>query len=400
MIKVAYVFTSAGKVAGSVQTKVMNQINALNEVGVMCKGVFFTTEDVDGLQDSNLEFIKVDKVSSGWFRSVRQKSLYHQAIIEYFKHQDQYHFIYCRYPGASKKLLDFVKYNPHKVFFEHVTSELFEIKLHSKVHPFKLKLSNLLSRMEFYYMPVFQEKFYGKRIRQKAIFGICNSSDIAEYENGVCNNSYIKIINGDSVNTESFQMKKGFPNDGIFKMVFLKGASTNADFNGLDRVFKGLAAYKGHTKIKFYLYGRNLISEKIIIDELNIRDKVVSGDFIGQSEIDELVDEMNIGISALAVHRKGLKATTTIKSREYFARGLPFIYGHKDPDLSDSAELKSACLELEANDQPVDFEKVIRWYDQIDKTTVSESMRNFAKKNLDYKVKMKRIVDLLSKSIN
>lgn len=395
MIQIAYVFTSAGKVAGSVQTKVMNQISALNEIGVKCKGVFFTNEDVSNSENTNIEFVKVDKVTNAWFRSVRQKAIYHQAILQYFKDQTHFDFIYCRYPGASRNLFKWTRSNRSKVFFEHVTAELFEIKLNSKDHPLRLKLSNLLSRIEFYYLPAFQEMYYGKKIRKNALFGICNSSNIAEYENKVGGSSYIQIINGDSVNTQAFNLKKGFPDDEEFKMVFLKGASTNADFNGLDRVFEGLANYKGNAKIKFYLYGKNLQNEKLMIDRLKINDKVITGEYIDKTEIDRLVEEMNLGISALAVHRKGLKETTTIKSREYFARGLPFIYGHRDPDLSDRSELKNMCLELAGNDQPIDFEEVIKWYDQIDKANVSEQMRDFAMKNLDYKVKLKRIVNKL-----
>lgn len=396
MIRVAYVFTSAGKIAGSVQTKVMNQIEALNENGVDCKGIFFTTEEITGSVNSSIEYVKVNKISSGWFRSIRQKNNYHQAILQYFQqHNEPFDFIYCRYPGASKYLLKWVKNNQKKVFFEHVTSELYEIKLNKKDHPLKLKLSSLLSCLEFYYLPVFQETVFGKKIRQNALFGICNSTNIAQYENKVCNGNYIQIINGDAVNARSFKLKSRFPSDETFKFIFLKGASTNADFNGLDRIFNGLANYNGNTKIKFYLYGKNLQNEKVLVKKLNLSENVVTGDFVGKSEIDELVEEMNIGIGALAVHRKGLTETTTIKTREYMARGLPFIYGHKDPDLSDRSELRDICLELNASDQALDFEMIIKWYKHIELSTVSERMRKFAQENLDYKIKMNKVSNKL-----
>ncbi len=104
------------------------------------------------------------------------------------------------------------------------------------------------------------------------------------------------------------------------------------------------------------------------------------------------MQNIHVGISAMGLHRKGIKSTTTIKAREYFARGIPFIFGHTDPDISGSATAMSYCLEFKANDEAIDFEKVVSWYSVLIKDSdFPTQMRRYAEENLDYSVKMLKL---------
>lgn len=392
-MRLKYVFTTAGIKAGSVQTKVINQIKAFNFNGAQCKGVFFTTDDAEHLSNELYEFVKVPRVGKTWFRSFKQKKAYQNTVREYFiKNSEDFDFIYCRYPGAGSDILEWTKQFKKIIIFEHVTAEMPETRLYAKSNPFKWTLSDVLGRVEFMYLPMLQEWLYGGRIRRNAFFGICNSGSIAEYEDRVSGKTYIELISGDAVNTADYELRVPKLNDGEFNMLFLKGAVTEADFNGLDRILRGMANYKGELKLKFYLFGTNLETEKKLAKKLGIETMVQFGDFIDKKGIDELVNQMHIGLSAMGVHRKGIDSTTTIKSREYFARGLPFVYGHKDPDLSGKPELKEFCLELEANDEAVNFEDVMDWYENASSKNY-QSMREYAVNELDYKVKMKKVIN-------
>jgi hypothetical protein len=395
-----YVFTSAGLIESSVQKKVKNQIQALNDIDVNCKGLFFTTEDIENASNELYQFIKVEKIESGWFRSYRQKQAYHRAVLDFFKrYAHQADFVFIRYPGPSKHMVKLVQLLEKRAFFEHITHEMAEIKLHANEQVFKFNLSSVLSRLEFLYLPMLHEWYFGKFMRRKAAFGICNSNEIARYENQRAGKAYIQLILGDAVNTNQFSIRT-FPKfNNELKMVFLKGASTFADFNGLDRVFKGIKNYKGPVNLKFYIYGKNLKAEEAMIQTLGIQDHVELHPYTEPKVLDDIMNDIHLGISALAVHKKGIRGTTTIKTREYCARGLPFIYGHNDPDFSNNDLAAQFSLEVEANDTDLDFEKIINWYTVINQKadTLPHNMHEFALNHLDYKVKMGKLKQHIQK---
>jgi len=392
---ILYIFTSAGLSSSSVQNKVINQIQALNHNGVNCKGLFFTTDEVnpENQEDElkNYKFIHVPKVYDKYFKSLKKRNLCHKKIYEYLEaKQPIFDLIYFRYDNAGSYLSKLVNKYQYKFFFEHVTSETEEIKLYKLENPLRLNLSSLLGNMEYLWLPLLREKIWGKQIRKDALFGICNSSDIARYEIQMAGGRYRTFIGGDAVKTAEYQLRKDIPIlEKEFKMIFLKGASTAADFNGLDRLFNGIKNYEGSFDIKLYLHGKNLQSEIKMIQEMGIGNQVVTGEFIQKNDTEILMQQMHLGISAMGLHRKGIKGTTTIKAREYFARGIPFIFGHADPDISASEEAMKYCMEFDADDKAIDIEKVINWYLKLNNyPDYPSKMRDFAQKHLDYDVKM------------
>jgi hypothetical protein len=402
-MKLLYVFTSAGIKPSSVQTKVVNQINALNENGINCKGLFFTTDKFTSSDNKKeFEFISIPKVEQKYFKSIKKRKLCHESIYNFFQlNQLEFDLIYFRYDNASSTLSKFSKKYSEKIFFEHVTAETEEIKLYKYENPLRLKVSSILGNLEFLWLPLWRERIWGGSIRQHAAFGICNSGDIGEYEKKAAKGNYKIFIGGDAVKTDDYIVRKDIPSiDRELRIVFLKGASTAADFNGLDRIFQGISNYKGHLNIQLLLFGKNLDAESKMIRSLNISNHVSLGGYIKKEEIDALMPQIHIGIGAMGLHRKGIKSTTTIKSREYFAQGIPFIFGHHDPDISDSMEAGRYCMEFAANDEPIDFDKVINWYKELNKDKdYPERMRRFAEDFLDYKVKMRKL-KLFLESIN
>lgn len=400
MKKLIYVFASASIQPGSVQMKVLSQIRAINNSGYSCKGLFFTTENVENNYLAEADFIQVKKIEGGLFRSSKQRTAYHKTVLNYFKEKStDFDFIYYRYPGAHRYLLLLLKIVGKKVFFEHITAETKEIKLYSSENKFKWNVSSILSYLEFYFLPLFREWYYGVKIRKKAAFGICNSEDIATYEKQMAGGVYPTLVIGDAVNANDYRIKTNNDFNDELRMVFLKGAVTQADFNGIDRLLKGMAAYKGSTKLKLYLRGRNLKSETELAANLGISNMLDIGGSIDKENADILFDSMHLGISALAVHRKGLKSTTTIKSREYFARGIPFIFGHHDPDISDNVEAKPFFMELSADESAIDFALILEWYKSLEQIPdYNTNMKNFALKHLDYKVKMEKLALFLNEN--
>jgi hypothetical protein len=104
-----------------------------------------------------------------------------------------------------------------------------------------------------------------------------------------------------------------------------------------------------------------------------------------------------LGVGPLAVHRKGIFSTTSIKAREYFARGLPFFFAHHDTGISDNKALQPYFLQLEATDEPIDLQLLDAFVLSMrTKDNFSNEMHQLAKQYLDYSVQVKQIFDFIS----
>jgi len=391
-LKITYIFTTPSLKGSSVQTKVLNQIKYLNKAGADCKGAFFSKEvrEITPLNEY-VDLIPVGKCTWKYFQASGRKRKTMQAVLEFakqnYKNTD---FFYFRYPGAGSLLFDFTLNYGNKIIFEHLSIEEFELILHAKENPFGLKPSNLISWLEYSALPLWREKLFGKTIRKNAKLGICNSQEIADFQNKKSGGVYKCMIGGDAVEVETFTLGSRPEFNHELRMVFLKGASANADFNGLDRIIRSIANYKGTIEIKLFILGHQLQEEQKIVKELVVEKKIILLSAKKGNDLMAFLHDMHFGVATLGLYRKGLNQTTTIKVREYTAQGLPFIYAYTDPDLNE--ESKEFALEFPNDDSLIDMEKVIEFAKKaLGDKDLPHQMRKYAEEHLDYEVKMKKL---------
>jgi hypothetical protein len=145
-----------------------------------------------------------------------------------------------------------------------------------------------------------------------------------------------------------------------------------------------------HEKIKLIICGYKIdgeIPDKKYIEHLGYKNK---------SDIDQLINNVHLGISTLALHKKQLMEASTLKTREYVARGLPFIYAYTDPDLNEDS--KEFALEFPNDDSLIDMEKVIEFAKKaLEDKELPQKMRKYAEEHLDYEVKMKKLYQELQR---
>lgn len=396
-MKIIYIFTSPSLKGSSVQTKVLNQIKYLNKAGSDCRGAFFSTEvtEITPLNEY-VDLLPVEKCGWKYFRASGQKRKTLQAVLAYAKQKyTNTDFFYFRYPGAGSLLAEFTKKYGNKTIFEHLSIEEAELKLHAKENPFGLKPSQLFSWLEYSALPLWREQLFGKTIRKNARLGICNSQEIADFQTQKSGGKYNCIIGGDAVEVASFPLspRPVFTNE--LRMVFLKGASTNADYNGLDRIIQSIAKYKGEVEIKLFILGHQIQEEQRIVEELGIENIIVLLPAKKGDELISFLQDMHLGVAALGLFRKGLNQTTTIKVREYTAQGLPFIYAYTDPDLNEEA--KEFALEFPNDESVIDMEKVLEFAKKVlEYKDLPSTMRKYAMEHLDYEVKMKQLISKLN----
>jgi glycosyltransferase involved in cell wall biosynthesis len=91
---------------------------------------------------------------------------------------------------------------------------------------------------------------------------------------------------------------------------------------------------------------------------------VVFHGFLPASKYERLLSAADVALGTLALHRKGMKDTTSLKVREYLAAGLPVISGHPDPDFTTEVpyllELPNSESNVSANLDRIEH-FVLRW---------------------------------------
>lgn len=114
--------------------------------------------------------------------------------------------------------------------------------------------------------------------------------------------------------------------------------------------------------------------------------------------LDAMYDLADIAIECLGMYRKNMSISSSLKSREYLAKGLPIVAGCKNDVINEKNPFKY-YLEVPNDDSAIDVEKIIEFYDQIYSTQsrqqVISEIRKFAEDNIDLKVTMKKIIDYI-----
>ncbi len=157
-------------------------------------------------------------------------------------------------------------------------------------------------------------------------------------------------------------------------------------WHGYDRLLKGLGEYYNNEwDIHCYLHlvgeGRELTEYKKIVQEYHLETKVF---FYGKKygeELNDIYDKCDIGVECLGIHRKKLELSSSLKSREYMARGMPMITSAK---LDIFPHVSDYILKLPEGEERIQINAIINFYHQIyhgkDKLKVAQRIRDVSKK--------------------
>lgn len=174
------------------------------------------------------------------------------------------------------------------------------------------------------------------------------------------------------------------------------------DNHGVDRVLQGLSDYygsRGTRKIVFNIVGDGdaIPSLRELVNKLpKAKNHVIFHGFKSGSELDAIYELSDIGVSALGFHRLGVAYCSPLKSKEYFAKGLPIAGTTAEKDIlsSDCREFFFASSE---DDKPLEIEKLIEFYDDLkSKGITSIDIIQTASKYFDWRRIMEPIYNVLA----
>ncbi|MEZ4937858.1 MAG: hypothetical protein R2799_09750 [Crocinitomicaceae bacterium] len=396
-IKIGYIFISLGPIETSVSKKVTGQIKFLNGLeGVECTGLFFSCFYEKNEDEGFIKQIQVPKSDKKYFNHLRQNELNYKIILEFLQtHKNEYTHFYLRHNSSSKNLWKIVQLKLN------LTIEI-NGNLPATIPKDKKKLtsvSDFLHNLAFYYLPLRNERVYGTKI-----FNHCRISSTSGELYQLFKSFYqIKkdrfFVVGNGINLESIPVREFSKTNEVFKMLILKGAEIKADYLGLDRVLNGLAQYDGSEgQVELVCAGKHFDDEKVLVKNLGIESRVKFVGYLDRNQMGQIVSECDIAISSLATYRSGIKEISSLKTREYFGRGIPFLYGYDDTDLMKIPESHDFALKVSNESSPVDIKNVISFFGKIvESPDHPEKMREIAEKYLAMDKKMLNLAEELRK---
>lgn len=230
------------------------------------------------------------------------------------------------------------------------------------------------------------DSFYRKKLHSSVDFCI---NYTANYRN-IYNIPSIFIQN--AINTDELTAAKKPDINDEFHLI---GAANISIWHGWDRVIEGLHEYYNNDekklKVFFHIVGKGIEKKRLekLTRKFDLNDFVIFHGEKKGTELDDLYNKSHIGVGSFGMHRIGLKENTTLKIREYCAKGLPFIFGYNDIDFSKNDKY---WLQFREDETPIEILKIIDFYNKIKDKDYREYLIKYAKENLSWKDKIQPLI--------
>ena len=262
-------------------------------------------------------------------------------------------------------------------------------------HKERIKPAKGLIRKLFYVSQYISCILLEKNVLKKSDGVVSVTNEITEYNKTLTDNTISYLTLGNGISTETIPVKK-VP-DYNNELHILVVAYINF-WHGIDRFIRGLREYESTPDKKNIVLhivgdGPELPCLKELTAELNLQDNVIFHGLKSGKELDEMFDLCHIAFDGLAGFRKGLTEASSLKAREYSARGIPFIMVLKDADFPENWEYTQM---IPANETPIDMNTVVDFASRvISDPKHPQKMRRYAEEHLDWMVKMKVLKEFL-----
>lgn len=183
------------------------------------------------------------------------------------------------------------------------------------------------------------------------------------------------------------------------------GVATMFPFHGYDRFLKGMGRYynssKSKKRIVLHLVGQGPGKELPRYKQIALREHIepfviFEGEKQGE-ELDSIFNKCSLALCSLGMFRHGLDMASSLKTREYLARGIPLVSGC----AIDVLEGTDFAYELRfRNDESIiDINEVVNFYERVyqDKSEneVIMEIREFAREHCDVSALMKCVFDCI-----
>lgn len=176
----------------------------------------------------------------------------------------------------------------------------------------------------------------------------------------------------------------------------LLGVASLAKWHGYDRVLHGLRrALDQHPDVtphvSFAGQGPAEAELRELCTGLGLDEHVTFHGMTTGRALDELFDRSDVAVASLGMHRIGVENASSLKTREYCARGIPFVLAGRDDSFADTFPF---ALRAPVGDDPIDLTKLLEDFatvvGQVDDPAAE--MRAYAADNLSWTMRVSEIM--------
>lgn len=368
--KILYIDTVEDGPFKGVKKKISMQCKALERLGLNVLSISSGKRSTRGQIEKLLPF------SYGInYRIVKQRLLQLE--------QDSLDYCYIRYTPASRGLIDVMRtvktfQKNVKIILEIPTYPYDGEKKTIKDIPDKIRDGLYRDQMKEYVNLLITPS----HIDEERIFGI----------------PALEITNG--IDIDSIKMRT--PVKRQESVINLIGVAMVSPFHGFERLINGIYQYKKCKKsyepdVHFYIIGTGSAKSELeeLRTNLHLEDEII---FTGKKENEELDYFYNIadvGIGSLGLYKIGLSNANSLKTREYCAKGLPFVVTDCDYMFTDNSF--EYCLVFPNDDSPIDVPAIIQFVEKNKRSNsdevVASTMRDFAKTHFSWSTILEKVIE-------
>lgn len=176
------------------------------------------------------------------------------------------------------------------------------------------------------------------------------------------------------------------------KCINLIAVADLLESHGFERIIIGLKNYylnefhKIGYEITFNIVGQGdsevfsslyLLSKQYGIDKYVNFTGILTGD-----KLDNIFNESDIAVAALGFYKIGLSCGSPLKTKEYCARGIPFIIAYNDLSFDTNSKY---ILKFLNDNSPINIISIISFYEDLKgQPNLSYEMRKYAEDNLTW----------------
>ncbi|MCM3386844.1 hypothetical protein M3649_01710 [Ureibacillus chungkukjangi] len=335
--------------------------------------ILLDTEGNETILSDKKKNFKNKKIQTVYDKQNQYKVM-HKYLEENHKRYDACYFRYDLSSSSFINLLRVINAKVEKTIIEIPTFPYEEEYYASIAHKVKIfidrlyrkKLKNYVNKIVTYY-------------RTDSIFGI----------------GTIETINGFDYSEVS-----SVSNRTLGKEINVIAVSSMRLWHGYERFIEGLYNYYqkgGNHKVILHLVGEGgeLVKYKELVEKYKLQSNVIFHGILQGEELHCLFEKSDIGIDSLARHKTDISVLSSLKSREYGAKGIPFINSCKIDVIKDDFEY---LLRVPENDSAINIESVIEFYNNIyseGKEKVIKNVRSYMENKTSMEASLKPIIDYL-----
>lgn len=195
----------------------------------------------------------------------------------------------------------------------------------------------------------------------------------------------VKISNGISCKTlrvRSYKERKGLRMIAVGKWRY---------WHGLDRLINGMAQMTNAKEIKLDIVGEGpeLDNLKKLVLKNGLERRVLFHGVCVGGKLDRLFDQADVGVGTLGLFRKGVVIDSSLKNREYLARGLPVIMSSEDADIKSGLDF---VYKVPEDDSIIDVVEIEDFVNNLNVSETIKETRTFAENHLSWRSKMKTLL--------